>query len=582
MFAVRLTLSGAAVVLGVLAYRVQVHDLYSPSDKAVAIVAVAWAFLVAGLAAWARRPANRLGPLMVAAGLALLLRQLRYSHDPLVFTVFFAFGEASYALVAHAVLAYPSGRLVDQAERMFVRVAYVVSLALPITTLLFYDATRPLHFFDPMPRKSLLLISGNAQVVDVLQKTFVIVAWGVLASLFILLIARKLVQATPRARRLLAPLLLAAVAVTLRAVFESVFTFVPRPSAIVSDDLFWWQIAGFIALPLTLLAGLLRARLARANVADLVLELDRTPPQQLRTALARALGDPTLELAFWTPARRGYVDGEGQPYTLPVDDARRAVTKLAQNGKPVAALVHDPALREEPKLLEGVGAAARLAVENARLQAELKAQLSKVRDSRARLVATGDAERRRIERDLHDGAQQRLVALALELRLAQRRLGMSADPEVEAVLAAAVDDLQLAVSELRELARGVHPPLLTQAGLAVALSDLLSRTPVPVTIKQPLPERLPADVEATAYFVACEALANTVKHAHASKVEISIVREDQVLIITVEDDGVGGADVDGHGLRGLADRLEARGGRLWIDSPHGQGTRLVGEIPCVS
>ena len=581
---VRLAIVLAGLGLGVIAYRVQIDNLnilgpFTTPTRAWAIVTVAWAFLFAGLVAWTRRPGNFVGPLMLAAGFALLLRQLRYSHDPLLFTVFFALGELAYALVGHSVLAYPSGRVTDRAERALVKVGYATVLIVPLVTLFFYDASKPLLFFDPTPRSSELLVSGSDQMVELLQKGLVIWLYGVLATLFIVLILRRLVSATPRARRILAPLLLAAVAIALRAVFECVFTFVDRPFAY--DYVFWWQIIAFIALPIALMAGLLRARLAQATVGDLVLELEMTEPQGIRDALARALGDPTLEVAFWLPERREFADAAGRPVELP-EGGGRAVTKLDQDGEPVAALIHDPSLLDEPELVRAAGAAARLALQNARLQAEMRAQLQKVQESRGRIVAAADDERRRIERDLHDGAQQRLVALALQLRIAQRRPGEHADPEVDRLLAAAVDELQAAVNELRELARGVHPAILTEEGLAAALDSLASRCPLPVSLEV-LDARLPPEVEATAYFVACEALANVVKHAEASKATISAWRQNGSLMIEVEDDGIGGARTeDGSGLRGLTDRVEALGGRLTIQSPVGGGTRIVGEIPCAS
>ena len=575
----------AGIALGVLAYDVQVDNLgrFTTTGRALAIVAVAWAFLAAGLAAWSRRPANRLGPLLVVVGFALLLRQFRYSHDELAFTVFFAVSEISYALVAHSVFAYPSGRIADRVELALVRVGYATTAIFPLAMLLVYDGTRPLRFFDPSPRESLLLVSGDAGAVEGLQKAFVVFVWGVLALLFIALIVRRLVRATPRARRMLAPLLLAAVAVTLRAVFESIFTFAERPSVIVYDYLFWWQIAGFIALPLALLAWLLRSRLAQATVGELVVELERTSPQGLRDALARSLGDPTLEVALWLPERQGFVDASGSPVQLPQPDSRRTVTQLAHEDGPLAALIHDPALLEEPGLVQAAGAAARLALQNARLQAEVHAQLTMVKESRARIVAAADEQRRRIERDLHDGAQQRLVAVALELRAAKRRLGGKADPEIESLLASAADELQTALDELRELARGVHPAILTEEGLAAALESLAGRAPLPVSLEASLDRRLPPEVEATAYFVACEALANVAKHARASRATVSARRRDGTLVIEVTDDGVGGARPEGgSGLRGLIDRVEALGGRLRIESPPAGGTRVVGEIPCGS
>lgn len=576
-----LALVPAGVALAVLAYEVQVDSLHSPDDRAVAQVAIGLSFLLAGLIAWSRRPANRLGALMVAAGFALLLRQLRYSHDALAFTVFFALGDLGYALVAHSALAYPSGRVKDRADRWLVRAGYAAVLAFPLVILLLHDVRDPLLQFGRLQRKSDILVARETHAVELLQKSYVVVFFGVLATAFIVLVGRRLVRATPRARRVLAPLLLAGIAVGLRAVAECVFTFVDRPFA--NEYLFWWQVAAFLALPAALLGGLLQARLARASVGDLVVELERTPPHGLRDALARGLGDPTLEVAFWLPERLAFADGDGRPVDLPAEGAGRAVTRLAHDGKPVAVLLHDPSLLDEPELIEAAAAAARLALENARLSAELHAQLDKVNESRARIVAAADAERRRIERDIHDGAQQRLVALALELRSAQRRLVSTADPEVERLLASAVDELQVAVDELRELARGVHPAILTEEGLAAALESLVIRAPLPVTLETAPEQRLAAEVEATAYFVACEGLANVVKHAEASMATISARQERGLLVVEVADDGIGGAKLNGgSGLRGLADRVEALGGRLRIDSPLSGGTRIVAEIPCAS
>ncbi len=576
-----LVLVPAGVALGVLAYEVQVSSLDSPNERAIATVAVGVAFFLAGLIAWSRRPANRLGMLMVAAGFALLLRQLRYSDEALVFTVFFLLGELGYALVAHSALAYPTGRVTDRAERWLVRTGYAVVLLFPLAILLLHDARDPLLQYGPLQRQSGILVHRHAHAVELLQKTYIVVFYGVLAAIFIALIARRLVRATPRSRRMLAPLLLAAIAVGLRAVFEVVFTFVDAPFAYAY--LFWWQVIAFVALPVALVVGLVRTRLARANVGDLVVELERTPPHGLRDALAQGLGDPSLEVAFWLPARQRFVDDDGVAVDLPPEGEQRAVTRLEHNGEPLAALVHDPSLLDEPELVEAVAAAARLALENARLGAEVQAQLASVKESRVRIVAAADAERRRIERDIHDGAQQRLVALALELRRAQRRLGGAADPEVARMLASAVGELQVAVDELRELARGVHPAILTEDGLAAALESLVTRTPLPAVLEDAPEERFSLEVEATAYFVACEALANVVKHSGASKATICARRENGHLVVEVADNGVGGARaVDGYGLSGLTDRVEALGGRLWIDSPPAGGTRVIGEIPCAS
>jgi signal transduction histidine kinase len=575
----RAALGTFAVAIAVVAYRVQVDNLHSPWQRSAATVAIGLAFIASGLIAWARRPGNRLGPIMVAAGYALLLRQLRYSESALLFTVFFVLGDLWYVLVGHAALAYPTGRVRGRAEGVFVRVAYVAALALPLALVLFYDGTRPLPFFHSASPKSLVLVDGNEDVVSALHKALVVV-YALIAATFLVLVARKLVLASARGRRLLLPLMLAAIAIAFRALFECGRTFLD--TTVANDYLFWWQIVALLALPLALLGGLLRARLARASVGELLLALERTPTDGLRDAVARAVGDDSLELAFWLPERRGYVDASGRPVELPAT-AERAVTLVEDHGRPLAALVHDPTLLDEPQLIQAVSAAARLALENARLNAELSAQLAAVKESRARIVAAADQERRRIERDIHDGSQQRLVALAVNLRAAQRRLGEGASGEMSELLDATVEQLQAAVDELRELARGVHPAILTEAGLGGALEFLARRTPLIVSIDDGSDGRMPPEVEATAYFVACEALANVVKHAHATRATIAVERVNGSLVIGIDDDGVGGAKpADGSGLSGLSDRVEALGGRLVVEDAPGGGTSVRAEIPCAS
>ena len=579
-----LALLAAGAILGVYAYRVQV-DAHHQSNHALAIVAIGWSFLVAGLVAWSQRPANRIGRLLVLTGFALLARQLRYSQDALVFTVFFILGDIGYALVGHSTLAYPSGRVIDRFERALVIAGYTTVLVFPPLAALFFVYTGPqdaLIQFDPLPRDSLISVTGNAHVVELLQKTQIVIFFGILATLFIVAICRRLWQATPRMRRILAPLAVAAVAFALRALWECVFTFANSPVA--SEYLFWWQTVAVIALPIALVAGLLRAHLARAGVGDLLLELEHAQPQEIRAALARTLGDPTLEVAVWLPERQTYVTpGIGHPLLALPEDGARAVTRLDHDGKPLAAIIHDPSLLDEPELVRAAGAAARLALENAQLQAEIGAQLTEVKESRVRIVAAADEERRRIERDLHDGAQQRLAALALQLRTAQRRLdSREADPQVDALLESAVAELQAANEELRELVRGVYPAILTEEGLAPAIDSLALRNPFPVELDV-VEGRFPAQVEATAYFVACEGLANVAKHAQAAKASVCIARGDGLLAVEIADDGVGGAQpLEGSGLSGLADRVEALAGRFQVQSPAGGGTRLTAEIPCES
>jgi signal transduction histidine kinase len=576
---VAFVLGGAAVALGVEAYRVQVSNHGSPHTWAAASVAVGLSFVLAGLIAWLRRPANRLGPLMLAAGMAYLARQLRFSGDALLFTVFFLLGDICFALFGHTILAFPSGRVEGRWSRRLVVAGYATVVGFPLAALL-------LHGVGPLvsrlPQRSLLSVADHAHAVELVQKAETAIFYGLLTSLFIALIVWRLLRATPRARRMLAPLLLAAVALALRSAFECFRTFVNQ-QPLAYPYLFWWQVAAFIALPLALLAGMLRTRLARANVGELVLALDRAPatPQTLQDALARALADPSLELYFWLPERGEFVDASGGVVSLPSGDGGRAVTTLEHENERLAAIVYDPSLLEEPELVDAAGAAARLALENARLHAQTRSQLLQVRESRRRIASAADDERRRIERNLHDGAQNRLLALALALSAAQRRLGTDADPDVERLLAASVEELQSTVEELRTLARGLHPTVLVEYGLSAALEALTQRSPVPVRLDV-LDERLPAQVEATAYFVASEALSNVVKHAAAERASISARREGEWLVVEVVDDGRGGARAGvGSGLQGIADRVEALGGRLEIESGPG-GTRLRAEIPCAS
>ena len=266
--------------------------------------------------------------------------------------------------------------------------------------------------------------------------------------------------------------------------------------------------------------------------------------------------------------------------TLPSPTSGRAVTTLGSADAPVAALVHDPVLLERRGLLAAAGAAAGLALENERLQAELRAQLAELRASRARIVTAGDEERRRLERDLHDGAQQRLLSLGLALQLARAKLGPDANGATE-LLTEADAELRAALDELRELARGIHPAVLTEQGLVAALRSLAQHSSVPVTIAAVPEERVPAPAEAAAYFLVSEALANVAKYARATRVRISVAHADGRVLVDVDDDGVGGADPSrGSGLRGLADRVHALDGRLALDSPPGRGTHLHAEIPC--
>ncbi len=321
------------------------------------------------------------------------------------------------------------------------------------------------------------------------------------------------------------------------------------------------------------LAGDVAAAAARALLAARA-----APAGPVREMLAESLGDRSVSIAYWLPDREAFVDETGRRVELPQPGSGRAWTAVERDGQRVAAIVHDAALDTSRELVGAVAAGSSLALDNERLKADLRARLEELRVSRLRIVEATDDARRRIERDLHDGAQQELVALALELRLIRSRL---ADPDTVALVDRVAERLATALEELRELARGIHPAILTDRGLAPAVEALAGRSPVPVRADVAITERLPRPVEAAAYFVVAEGLTNVAKYARADVARVIVRRHGSSVVVRVEDDGVGGVDVHaGSGLRGLQDRLAAVGGTLVIESPAGRGTRVQARIPC--
>jgi signal transduction histidine kinase len=329
-----------------------------------------------------------------------------------------------------------------------------------------------------------------------------------------------------------------------------------------------------LVLPAAIFVGVAAIRRHRGPLGDLVVELASASPRKIQSALARAVGDPSLELALWLPDKQQFVDETGGAVNVGQDGPERAVTLINSQDAPLAALLHDASLAGQRPLLEAAGSAARLALENARLHAELRGQLEELRASRARIVAAADTERRRVERDLHDGAQQRLLALGLALQLLADNQG---DPQL---LAEAQCELQAALHELRELARGIHPSVLTDRGLPAAVSSLVDRANIPISAAV-ADKRYPQPVESAAYFVVSEALANIAKHADANTATITVAPANGRLVIEVSDDGQGGAKpASGTGLQGLADRVGALDGQLAVRSSPGAGTTIRAEIPC--
>jgi PAS domain S-box-containing protein len=815
---------GLLLTAGSLALLLTSDHLEGRAFAAATQLLGAWSFILGGLFAWARRPDNRFGPLLTAVGLAVFLGALGASNHAIPFTIGWTFGGIFIAVFIHALLAFPRGYLETRLVYGIVGIAYSV---LTVGALL-------IAFFDDPDRacaecpESVFLVTDSPTAVAAINA--VLIAAGIpalLASLYVF--RRRWKAASAPLRRVLLPVYLTAGATLVLLAFALAAQSI---SDRVADAVFWAVIVTFASVPVAFILGLLSGRLAREGVGQLILELGQAQaPGELRAALARALGDPTLRLAYWIPETHSFADLDGEPIELPEGRGEELATMVERDGKPVAALIHHRSLEEDPLLVEAVAAAAALALENerrlvalakaqariqalvdafpdlifrldrdgryleykgrpedlavppdqligarahdvlprevadqlvggiqraidtgeivtgeytleldgvprdfearivkagdeavligreftdrnraqaelARLHAELQQRhrdleherdfirtvvdstpsllclatpggyivrfntslerLSGLRDddlnrgqafwnvfiapeereevrraldavvaeggrgefestwitasgerrevtwsttplrddrgyprllicgmditerknhedelrrSRARLLEASDVERRRLERNLHDGAQQRLVSLSLMLRLAQARA--TNEPEqAERLLGQASEELAQALEELRELARGIHPAVLSDRGLSAALEALVARTPLAVDLEL-LDDRLPEPVEAAAYYVVSEALANVAKYAEASSVAVSIASVNGHAVVEIADDGRGGADpAKGSGLRGLVDRVEALDGRLHVESPPGEGTRIRAEIPC--
>jgi signal transduction histidine kinase len=679
-FAPAAALAGAVAVTLTLTSNHEEH----PGLTTALLLFVSMSFVIAGLIGWARRPANRTGMLMVAVGYGVLATSLYEANYSVPYTIGTIVGSLFIAAFLHLLLAYPSGRLLSRSGRTLVVAAYATAVLAPLVDAMFPEQ----QTCKPHACPDNLVLVSHDHAAHVAAATLSTVAALILfAGAFWLLLGRWR-RATPAMRRQLRPVYLAGgLSVLLLAIGFLVTPFSGVGNTVVSVAL----IVTFTAVPFLFLAGLLSTTLARsAGFGAIFTTLpERANPTEVQEALREALRDPSAEVAYWYEEGDHYVDVDGNNFELPQDTRHRIVTRLDYADSPVAAIVHDAALREEPELLEAITSAARIALERDKLLVEVKARVERYRAllqalpdlmfrisrdgryrgynapnpgdlldevvvgarvhdrlppeladrvleagqavvdrgtpqmieyelvfdgetrsyearfaasgedeflmivreiterkrqqeeleaSRARIVAAGDDERRKLERNLHDGAQQRLVSLSLSLRLAQGRL--RSDPDgAEELLEGSREELAQALEELRELARGIHPAVLTDRGLEAALEALAARSPLPVEIKGASCE-LPAQVEAAAYYVVSEALANVAKYAQASAVEVTVERMNGVAVVEVADDGVGGADpLRGSGLRGLADRVAALSGRIDVESPPGAGTRVRAEIP---
>jgi signal transduction histidine kinase len=541
-------------------------ELYQPALRVLLVWWITLPYIFAGMVAWRRRPDSAFGPLMILAGFTTQLSMLQWTSLPLPNTI----GQLCDLLVAavwlHIFLAYPTGRFAGGVERVVVVVGYVAAVGLQVVIL-------ALGGFNENHLLSVIKRPHAAEAVEDVQ----LLALSALALIGVGLLWRRW-RSLPRWQRRRPT----------QIVIDCFSLSLAMLAALLVAGAF--QLPGFEVLqlatfavgglaPLAFLAGLLDARLAKAGVGELLVRLRANPTPDLQALLAQALRNPTLSLVYWLPQYGSWADQDGNPGTLPEPDSGRRATIVRQNGEQIAALVYDATLGEEPELVEAVSAAAGIALENGRLEAELRARLQELHGSRTRVFEAQQNERRRLERDLHDGAQQRLVALALELgSLAEQSDG---DPATQIRLKHARSEVAQSLDELRGIARGLHPAIVSGHGLAVALESLVAATPLEVQLKADGLPRLKEQLEVAAYYVVCESLTNAAKHAQANRVSVEVAAVDHTLIVEIIDDGIGGADSErGSGLRGLADRVEALNGRLRIWSPTGKGTRVRAELQC--
>jgi signal transduction histidine kinase len=550
-------------------------------------VCVGWAFLAAGIVAWWRRPQYGTGRLMVAEGFAWFIGNFQGLGLALVFSLSYWFAALNQAVLAHLVLSFPRGRLESRAARLLVLGTYALVVVAGFANMATADpptGDKPDYLCGSRcPQNALLLVHSQPLAVATNQIYYLgAVAIGIALLAFLV---RRWAKASVPERRALLPVWVTGFLLVFIIVGDLGAALPGGESDPVSVAVVWMSDLSQLAIPLAFLLGVLLVQLKRGAVGELVVELGQAPapaPARLRDALARTLGDRSLELAFWVPEVGGYVTAEGESVTLPEPDGPRAVTLVERHGQPLAAIVYDPALSDDARLVEAAQAAAGIGLENERLHAEIRARLEEVRASRVRILEAGDAERRRVERNLHDGAQQRLISVAFSLQLASAQVQRHPDPALEETIDRARRELQDAVAELRELASGIHPPILVHRGLGPALTSLAESAPLPVIIDAPN-RRYPLLVESTAYYVASEGVANAAKHAAASWVEVRVTERGERLVVEVRDEGAGGANLGrGSGLQGLGDRAAALGGRLEVESPPGMGTRLRAELPLQS
>jgi signal transduction histidine kinase len=527
------------------------------SAAAAADLAAGLGLLLAGSLAWVERVGGSLGPLTILLGIVWFAPDwVGWEEGPaLVRSLGMLAAPFLLPLLAHLVLAFPTGRL--GARRLgLVAVVYAGAALFSLGRALFRDPFLDLHCWSNCTDNVFLVRAepGLVDALDTLWLSFTVVAGVLLAATCLWRLGSASRPARAGAWAVLVPAALAAGAEAADAI--ALLQDPEDPTSAAFRAIFFARAVAFACLAAGVAWTVIRARRARSAIARLAADLGEAPaPGSLQAALAGSLGDETLEVAYWLPRSQRYVDAAGRPLE-PLAADGRAATTIVRGGQPVALVLHDSALSGAAMERE-LGAATRLAVDNERLRAEVVSQIEDLRASRARIVEAGDATRRRLERDLHDGAQQRLLALSYDLRIARAAAEKDGDLVDARLLAEAAGEAQAALEELRELAHGIHPAILTEAGLGPALATLADAAGLPVEIGEIPAERFPAPVETAVYVVVAEAIADAARRS-AGFASVSVTSDDGLLFVEVADDGAKRISALTH----VADRVGARGGRL--------------------
>ena len=574
------SLTSALTVLGLGGFAIVAVELVlvlsggvEPSWVVALFPVLGGVYLATGLLAWRRRPRNGVGAVLVTGGGTWFLAGLANSGVGSLTAVGLVSATTPLAAVVHLLHVFPSGRLQGAVSRSTVAAGYVVSVLLQAPGYLFTVGPGPVGVLAVADRPDLARLGHDVQSM----------AGAVVMAVTAAVLIRRIAGVDRSRRRVLAPLFAYGVFTVLSV---PVGSSVLRPMLDIDPVTFTaLQLCVIGGVPVAFVISMLRGGFAFTIEFDELatwLGTEQSTRSSLAGALADALGDDSVQLVFWLSERDCYVDAGGAPVDLSQDGSHRRTAEVVLAGRRVGAIVYDASLIADPALVDTAGRVIAFAVDHERLTAELLASQEALRASLVRVVGAGDAERRRIAQDLHDGLQVQLVLLALRARMTAAGAPGPVEPGGASTdLGSRIDQ---AAADLRRFVHGVMPAVLIERGLGSATKALVDEMPIPTRLTvDGLCDDLPGAVQYSSYLIISEALTNAVKHSGATRLSVQIGRADGHLHIDVQDDGEGGARVGpGAGLMGLTDRVTALGGRLRLDSPVGHGTRLHVEVPCAS